>query len=651
MTLLKQLLAMIVLLFVLLFAGTFTLSIQNTRSYLNNQLQTISQDTATSLGMSLSPHISKHDYVVVERMVSAVSDSGYYREVIVTDVEGKSIVHKTQQVNLNNVPKWFIKLFTLETPPGEALIMDGWQQAGLVKVLVNPGYAYMALWSSVVQSFWWFAGMSLLASALGMVALHYILRPLRAVEAQARAICNREYPVQSKLPWTIELRSVVEAMNRMTFKVKEMFEEQSASIERLRSENYRDALTGLANRRYFEMQLKHLIKTGEHGAVLLFELDNFKEYNTKHGYQAGDELLRNTASFIEAICKAWPNLEYFLAHLSGANFAVVIYNVDEQEVSGLGNQIANSLLRFKERGLVDSEEVGHIGIALFNGQPYSKILSNADLALGMARQQGSNTMHMIDSGQSGENTTNTSIRWGEVLLDTLQNKRLSMLLQPVKGMAGPERNTILHYEALMRLTDEKGEVIPAIIYTQMVKRHGLSTDFDRVMVTEVLARLASRRYGDTPVAVNIFPASVQNKGFVNWLCAELEKVPEAASRLLIEIPEYGIVENIDALGDFINKLLVYRTRVGLDHFGRGFSSFGYLSKLKLDYIKVDGSYVQGIMKHKDNQFFIESITNVAHGLDLKVYAVSVESEVEWNLLAGLRLNGVLGYGVGHPADI
>lgn len=651
MTLLKQLLAMIVLLFMMLFAGTFTLSIQNTRSYLNNQLQTISQDTATSLGMSLSPHMSKQDYVMVERMVSAVSDSGYYREVIVTDVEGKPIVHKTQQVNLNNVPKWFIKLFTLETPPGEALIMDGWQQAGLVKVLVNPGYAYMALWSSVVQSFWWFAGMSLLASALGMVALHYILRPLRAVEAQARAICNREYPVQSKLPWTLELRSVVEAMNRMTYKVKEMFEEQSASIERLRSENYRDPLTGLANRRYFEMQLEHLIKTGQHGAVLLLELNNFKEYNTKRGYQAGDELLRNAARFIEAICNARPSSEYFTAHLSGANFAVVIYNVDEQEASALGDQLAQSLLRFKERGLADSEEVGHIGVALFSGQTYSEVMSAADLALRTAQQEGPNTMHLIDPAKLGANTVNTSTRWGEVLRDALQNNRLSLLMQPVKNTADPDRNTILHYEALMQLTNENGEVIPAGIYVPMAKRHGLSTDFDKAIVTEVLARLVSKRYGDTPVAVNIFPASVQNKTFVDWLCAELAKAPDAASRLLIEVPEYGIIENIDALSEFVNKLLMYRTRVGLDHFGRGFSSFGYLSKLKLDYIKVDGSYVHGILESKDNQFFIESITKVAHGLDLKVYAVSVENEAEWNLLASLRLDGVLGYGVGYPADI
>lgn len=651
MTLLKQLLAMIVLLSVMLFTGTFTLSIQNTRSYLNNQLRTISQDTATSLGMSLSQHMSKQDYVMVERMVSAVSDSGYYREVIVTDVEGKPIVDKIQQVNLNNVPKWFIERFTLETPQGEALIMNGWQQAGLVKVLVNPGYAYMALWTSAVQSFWWFAGMSVLASILGAVALHYILRPLRTVEAQARAICDREYPVQSKLPWTLELRSVVEAMNQMTCKVKEMFEEQSASIERLRSENYRDALTGLANRRYFEMQLNHLIKTGEHGAVLLLELKDFKEYNNKHGYQYGDELLRNTAGFIDAICKAQSNPEYFVAHLSGANFAVVVYNVGEQEVSGLGNQLARSLPRFKERGLVDSEEVGHIGVALFSGETYGEVMSAADLALRTAQQEGPNTMHLIDPAKSGASTVNTSTRWGEVLRDALQNNRLSLLLQPVKDSNDSDRKTILHYEAFMRLTDEKGEVIPAVIYTQMVKRHGLSTDFDRMMVTEVLARLVSKRYGDTPVAVNLFPASVQNKEFIDWLCAELAKVPDAASRLLIEIPEYGIVENIDALSEFINKLFMYQTRVGLDHFGRGFSSFGYLSKLKLDYIKVDGSYVHGILESKDNQFLIESITKVAHGLDIKVYAVSVENEAEWSLLLGLRLDGVLGYGVGRPADI
>jgi EAL domain-containing protein (putative c-di-GMP-specific phosphodiesterase class I) len=144
---------------------------------------------------------------------------------------------------------------------------------------------------------------------------------------------------------------------------------------------------------------------------------------------------------------------------------------------------------------------------------------------------------------------------------------------------------------------------------------------------------------------------VQNKEFIDWLCAELAKVPDAASRLLIEISEYGVIENIDALSEFIGKLFMHGTRVGLDHFGRGFSSFGYLSKIKLDYIKVDGSYVRGILENKDNQFFIESVARVAHGLDVKVYAVSVENEAEWDLLVSLHLDGGQGYGVGRPTDI
>jgi EAL domain-containing protein (putative c-di-GMP-specific phosphodiesterase class I) len=135
---------------------------------------------------------------------------------------------------------------------------------------------------------------------------------------------------------------------------------------------------------------------------------------------------------------------------------------------------------------------------------------------------------------------------------------------------------------------------------------------------------------------------------VDWLCTELAKVPEAASRLLIELSEYGVIENIDALREFINRVLPYGTRVGLDHFGRGFSSFGYLSTLKLEYIKVDGSFVRGIIDNKDNQFFIESMVKVAHGLDVKVYAVSVETEEEMQLLLGLGLDGLQGYGVGRP---
>lgn len=650
MTLLRQLTIVIVTLFLLLFAGTLLLSISNTRNYLNDQLRTISQDTATSLGLTLTPPMAEHDMAVVDRMISAVSDSGYYREVTVSDIEGKPLVSRTQQVKLSNVPQWFVDRVPLETPHGEALIMAGWQQAGTVRVVPNPGHAYTALWTTTVESFWWFLAASTVTFLLGLLALNVILRPLRAVELQARAICDREYPVQKKLPWTIELRSVVEAMNRMSTKVKEMFDEQTASIERLRTENYRDALTGLANRRYFEMNLRQLVETGKHGALLLLELKDFKQYNEKRGYQTGDELLRNTGGFLEAICKSQKHLEYFTAHLSGADFAVVLTNAGEPDARELGELLAGAMSRFRERGLVDGEEVGHIGITLFSGQTYSELLSSADMALRAAQQQGPNAVHLLDQTKSSSAPAYSATRWGEILREALASKRISLLLQPARS-ADRNQTAIQHYESLMRLTDEKGEVIPAVVYTPMSKRLGLATDFDRAMIIEVLSRLTSNRYEQIPVAINLFPASLQNKEFLDWFYAELAKAPDAAARLMVEISEYGVIENIDALRDFTQRIVRYGARVGLDHFGLGFSSFGYLSTIKLDYLKIDGSYVRGLMENKDNQFFIESVIKVAHSLDVKVYAVSVETDAEWNLLAGLGVDGVQGYGVGRPADI
>jgi diguanylate cyclase (GGDEF)-like protein len=649
MTLLRQLVIVIVTLFLLLFVGTLLLSISNTRDYLNQQLRTITQDTATSLGLTLSPPMADKDMAVVDRMISAVSDSGYYREVLVSDVEGKTLISRTQQVKLDNVPQWFVDRVPLKTPVGEALIMAGWQQAGTVRVEANPGYAYAALWSNSVESFWWFLGASTVTFLLGLVALHFILRPLRDVEMQARAICDREYPVQKKLPWTLELRSVVVAMNRMSSKVKEMFEEQAATVDRLREENYRDAATGLANRAFFDMQLKKLSESKDEvasGALLLLELNGFKEYNDKHGFKAGDDLLQNAAGLIGAITKSHQDVESFAARLGGANFAVMLKNVSEQEALDFARQIANDLPRFKERGFTDTEEVGHIGVAIYHGQSAGELLSAADTALRAAQTLGPNAVYIQESKALGAAGAKSATQWRDILQKAIADASVKLQFQPVKDAANADR--ILHYELLMRLMGDDGELIPAGIFVPMAKRFGMLRDLDKIAVSKALAYLEEAGYVGIPLAINLFPASLQDTLFVDWLCGELAAKPEAARMMQFEVSEYGVVENLDALRDFIQRLAQTGAHMGLDHFGRGFSSFGYLSTLKIDYLKIDGSYMHDIESNKNNQFFVESIIKIAHGLDIQVIAESVESQQEWETLATLRVDGVQGYGVGRP---
>ena len=150
------------------------------------------------------------------------------------------------------------------------------------------------------------------------------------------------------------------------------------------------------------------------------------------------------------------------------------------------------------------------------------------------------------------------------------------------------------------------------------------------------------------MAVNLFPMSIQDSGFVAWLCDILHKHASVAPRIAFELIEYGATDNLDALRGWVEQVARTGAKTGLDQVGRGFKSFDYLNKLKLDYIKIDGSYTRDIHKNKDNQFFIDSLVKFAHGHNIYVIAESVETREEWNTLKSLRVDGVKGYGVGQP---
>ena len=650
MTLLRQLIVVIVTLFIFIFFGSVLINIHNTRSYLNNQLQNISEDTATSMGLSLSPHMAKGEMAIIESKINAISDSGYYREVVLSDINGKAIIERIQPVVIKGVPAWFVNWVSLETPRGEAQIMAGWKQSGKIRISANPGYAYSSLWSNSVTSFWWFLGFSGFALLLGVIALRYILQPLRAVEAQAKAICNREFPVQDQIPWTLELRNVVTAMNLMSTKVKEMFKEQADAMERLRADTYVDALTGLANRLYFDMQLSQLTKkrtSSSSNALIFIELDGFKSFNERKGYQAGDELLRGCGTLIGEVCKEVPDLDYFIARLSGANFAVVVHDVVEEDVRALAEKLGLSLIKLQERGLTDMSNVGHIGVAIHSGQSSVQLLSEADMALRTAQIKGSNAVHVSDSKAGDEFSSYSASHWMEVLSNVLAERRITLYRQPC--LSCKDDTQVLQYEALLRIYGNDGKLIPANRIIPMAKHLHLTQNFDKQVVSETLARLGRPENANIVMAVNLFPMSIQDSGFVAWLCDILRKHADVAPRIAFELTEHGATDNLDALRGWVERVAETGAKTGLDQVGKGFKSFSYLSTLKLDYIKIDGSYARCIHENKDNQFFVDSLVKFAHGLGIYVIAESVETREEWDALKSLRVNGVKGYGVGQPA--
>lgn len=649
MTLLRQLIIVIVALFALLFAGALAINIHNTRGYLNDQLRTISQDMATSLGLSLSPHLGAGELKIAESMVNAVSDSGYYREVVVSDINGKPLIVRSQTPVIEGVPAWFVAWIPLETPVGEALVMSGWQQAGTVRISANPGYAYRTLWSNSVDALWWFLGSSLLVFGLGVVALHLVLRPLREVERQAKAICDREYLVQRHIPWTLELRSVVSAMNLMAEKVKEMFREQADAMERLRASTYVDPVCGIANRQYFELQLRQITKqraVASTNALAFVELADFKELNERRGYQAGNALLAGCAAALAEACRTVPNLDYFVARVGGTNFAVVVQDTTAEDIQALAAELSRSLPQLRQRGLTDSTRIGHVGIAMHRGQSASELLAAADVALRLAQAGEACGWRIEEAPGYDPQAAIPMASWREILAGVLAERRIALFRQPC--VACRDGSGVVQQEVLMRIHDADGTVIPANTLIPAAKHLRLTQALDRAIIADVLARLELPANAGLTVAVNLFPPSIRDPEFVAWVADALHQHPQAASRLAFEMAEHGALADLDALRAWVDMVTAAGGRAGLDQVGRGFRPFGYLGEIRLGYIKIDGSYARGIDTNRDNQFFVDSLVKYAHSLDITVIAESVETEAERTILAGLHVDAVKGYGIGKP---
>jgi len=180
----------------------------------------------------------------------------------------------------------------------------------------------------------------------------------------------------------------------------------------------------------------------------------------------------------------------------------------------------------------------------------------------------------------------------------------------------------------------------------MVEATGLAPRVDKAVVERVVGEsgTTTRRQ-----AVNLSPNSLRDAEFNEWLVDHLRRHPEAAARLILELPEYGAVAEPAALGELVGRLAPLGVQWSLDHFGVAFSGLGYLHRLKVDYLKVDGSFIRGLDEHEENQLFLQALAKIAHGLDMTVVAESVESEAVWRLLPDLGLDAGRGYWLAPPA--
>jgi diguanylate cyclase (GGDEF)-like protein/PAS domain S-box-containing protein len=416
-----------------------------------------------------------------------------------------------------------------------------------------------------------------------------------------------------------------------------------------------DALTDLMNRREFERQLAATLAGDgpqNHGHILLFiDLDQFKIVNDTAGHAAGDKLLKQVAGLLKSCLRSSDQL----ARMGGDEFAVLLRDCPSES----GMRVAESLrqvvadIRFDWDGALF--RIGaSIGLVHFEaGASQAQVLSEADGACYLAKDKGRNRIYVHHAGAEDVVRRSGELNWTSRIHAALAEDRFVLFAQKIAPVIGT-RNKEMHYEMLVRMLDEHGELVPPMAFIPAAERYGLMPSIDRWAVANALKSLSiarARGAKDLLFSINLSGTTLGDDGFVEYVEDQLRifKVPH--EKVCFEITETAAISNLIQAGRFIDRLKQKGCMFSLDDFGTGMSSFTYLKHLPLDFLKIDGSFVRNICKDEVDSSMVDAINRVGHVMGIKTIAEFVEDDAILQRLRFIGVDFAQGYGIEAPRPL
>jgi diguanylate cyclase len=420
-------------------------------------------------------------------------------------------------------------------------------------------------------------------------------------------------------------------------------------VERLRESHHQaitDDLTGLANRRHLVDRLRTAIDSAaEEGgelALLLIDLDGFKELNDTLGHSAGDEVLRQIGPRLSEILRANDTL----ARLGGDEFAVVLAPGDEATASAAGLRLRASLERSFEVGGIRVHIDASVGIALFpeHASEALGLLQRADVAMYQAKRM--RTGHEVYLRTRDRHSPQRLALVGE-LHGALEAGQLILHYQPKADL---RTGAVGGVEALVRWEHPERGLLGPTHFLPLVEQSGLTRALTTFVLDRALEEIGERRHSgfDLDVAVNLGPADLLDLG----LPSEVERVLRhrgfAPEHLQLEISEDVVMADVERTVDVLHRLRAIGVRTALDDFGAGHTALGHLKQLDLDALKIDRSFVMRLTQDERDAAIVHSLIDLGRRLGLRVVAEGVDSRQAWKLLANWGCDEAQGYLLGRP---
>ena len=408
-----------------------------------------------------------------------------------------------------------------------------------------------------------------------------------------------------------------------------------------------DALTGLPNREKFQETLSEIFAgTGEkpRGALIVFDLDEFKAVNELGGQSAGDRLLVLAASKLrelhpEPAC---------IGRLGSDDFAAFFADMQPAQAIQMARKI-NAGFRAESDPKETHELSACSGLAMFpqHGKDAQDLLSHANLALNQAKTKGRGSWHVYSPEEQMKERVLGKAQTLSLIEQALAQDGFELHFQPIVAVAD---GSCEHYEALVRIRDESGALVPPGLFIPVAEQTGQIRQIDYWVIRRAI-RILSEERESISLAVNLSARSLVDRSLAEEISAALKELRVDADRLILEITETTALAEMDTAVDLLSNLRNLGCRIALDDFGVGFSSFQYLKQLPVDVVKIDGSFIRGLDKNEDDRVFVRALNEAVHGYGKQTIAEFVENAAILRLLRDYGVDYAQGYHIGKPEPV
>ena len=417
-----------------------------------------------------------------------------------------------------------------------------------------------------------------------------------------------------------------------------------------------DALTGLINRSEFENRLvasfDELKSDPERTSGLLYlDLDQFKVVNDTFGHTAGDELLRQLTEIVQAQIRS----SDVFARLGGDEFGILLERCDEHRAVEVAEAIRGSIegYRFEWQDSFTTIRVS-IGVVMLTSleDNVASLMSSADVACYSAKDMGRNQVHLYKD--SDASLRHEEMKWVSRITSAVEEDRFELFFQPIIGITDTNGNGRGHYELLLRMKDEKGEIVGPDQFIPSAERYNLMSTLDRWVIHKALNELADHRSeseASYTLAINLSGTSLSEDRFLQFVIDELKRHQLPNGAICFEITETAAISNLSRVVHFMNTLKTLGCKFSLDDFGSGLSSFTYLKNLPVDYLKIDGQFVSNVADDSVDESMVKAISEVGHAMGIETIAERVETKQVLDKLSALGVEFAQGYYIARPASV